>query len=78
METIRMHKVAAVAAAVVIVLSGCSAVGTKDKDTAIGVGAGGASGPIPGVGAVGTAAGAVAGGIVGHEIGKPKEPPPEN
>jgi osmotically inducible lipoprotein OsmB len=72
MKTIRMYSVSAVAAAVLIGLSGCAGMSTQDKDTAIGVGVGGVAGSVLGGGVLGTAAGAVAGGVVGHEVGKPR------
>ena len=87
MKTILMYSVSAVAAAVLIGLSGCPGMSTQDKDTAIGVGVGGVAGAhhpggggrpeqfagaALGGGVVGTAAGAVVGGVIGHEVGKPK------
>ena len=72
MKTMQKGVVSAVAAAVLIGLSGCSGMTTQDKDTAIGAGVGGVAGSVLGGGLLGTAAGAVAGGVVGHEVGKPR------
>lgn len=72
MKTIRMYSVSAIAAAVLIGLSGCAGMSTQDKDTAIGAGVGGVAGSVLGGGVLGTAAGAVVGGVVGHEVGKPR------
>ena len=72
MKTILKYSGSALAAAVLIGLSGCAGMSTQDKDTAIGAGVGGVAGSVLGGGILGTAAGAVVGGVVGHEVGKPK------
>ena len=72
MKTMQKGVVSAIAAAVLIGLSGCSGMTTQDKDTAIGAGVGGVAGSVLGGGLLGTAAGAVVGGVVGHEVGKPR------
>lgn len=73
MKTIRKYSVSAVAAAVLIGLSGCAGMSTQDKGTATGAVIGGVAGNILGGGGIlGTAAGAAVGGVVGHEVTKPK------
>lgn len=52
-------------------LSGCSGMSTRDKNTAIGAGVGAAAGAVlTGGSAVGTVGGAAVGGIIGNQIGK--------
>lgn len=71
-----MHDVKAILAALVLAVgaAGCSTwdkLGTREKDTAIGAGAGAAGGAIlSGGSAAGTAAGAVIGGAAGNVYGK--------
>lgn len=58
-------------AVLLISLSGCSGMSTRDKNTAIGAGVGAAAGAVlTGGGAVGTIGGAAVGGIIGNQIGK--------
>lgn len=67
------YSVSAIAAAILMVLGGCSGMSTQDKGTAAGAVIGGVAGNvIGGGGLLGTAAGAAAGGIIGHEVTKPK------
>ena len=67
------YPASAVAAAVLIVLGGCSGMSTQDRGTATGAVIGGVAGNvIGGGGLLGTAAGAAAGGIIGHEVSKPR------
>jgi len=60
-----------VATVLLINLSGCSGMSTRDKNTAIGAGVGAAAGAVlTGGSAVGTVGGAAVGGIIGNQIGK--------
>jgi len=60
-----------VATVLLINLSGCSGMSTRDKSTAIGAGVGAAAGAVlTGGSAVGTVGGAAVGGIIGNQIGK--------
>lgn len=60
-----------VAIATVLGLSACSGMSSRDKNTAIGAGAGAIGGAIlTGGGTAGTVGGAVVGGVIGHEVGK--------
>jgi osmotically inducible lipoprotein OsmB len=61
------------AAVLFVVLSGCSGMTEQQRGTATGAVIGGMAGNIlGGGGGLETAAGAVAGGVVGHEVTKPK------
>jgi osmotically inducible lipoprotein OsmB len=54
-------------------LSGCSGMSTRDRNTAAGAGIGAVGGAVlTGGSAAGTAAGAVVGGVIGHEVDKGK------
>jgi osmotically inducible lipoprotein OsmB len=54
-------------------LSGCSDMSRRDKDTAIGAGAGALGGAVlSGGSGVGTVGGAAVGGVIGNQIGKDK------
>ncbi|WJV60790.1 osmotically-inducible lipoprotein OsmB [Pectobacteriaceae bacterium C52] len=63
--------IAAMAIALTIGLSGCSNMSKRDRNTAIGAGAGAIGGSVLTHGSVlGTVGGAAVGGIVGHEVAK--------
>jgi osmotically inducible lipoprotein OsmB len=63
--------------AVVLVLAGlggCAGMSTQDKNTAIGAGVGAVGGAVlTGGSTMGTIGGAAVGGIIGHEVDKPKK-----
>jgi osmotically inducible lipoprotein OsmB len=60
-----------VVSAMILGLSACSGMSSRDKNTAIGAGAGALGGAIlTGGGTAGTIGGAVVGGVIGHEVGK--------
>ena len=60
-----------VVAAMLLGLGGCSGMSTRDKDTAIGAGAGAVAGAVlTGGSAVGTVGGAAVGGLIGNQVGK--------
>lgn len=62
---------AAVAATLVMSLSACSGWSKRDRNTAIGAGAGAVGGAILTDGsALGTLGGAAVGGLIGHQVGK--------
>ena len=55
--------------AVVLGLTACSGMSTRDKNTAVGAGAGGVLGAVlTGGSAVGTVGGAAVGGVIGNQI----------
>jgi osmotically inducible lipoprotein OsmB len=71
MKTIKSIAVSTVAFAFVLGLGGCADMNRTDRDTAIGAGAGALGGAVlTGGSPLGVAAGAVVGGVVGHEVGK--------
>ncbi|HOB46036.1 MAG TPA: glycine zipper 2TM domain-containing protein [Zoogloea sp.] len=54
-------------------LSGCVGMSAQDRSTAIGAGIGAVGGAVlTGGSAVGTVGGAAVGGVIGHEVNKPK------
>ena len=69
----KLNSFASSAVAVILVLSvtGCGGMTTREKNTAIGAGVGAAAGAVlTGGGLLGTVGGAALGGVVGHEISK--------
>jgi osmotically inducible lipoprotein OsmB len=61
-------------ALIVLSLTGCSNLSTRDKNTIIGAGIGAAAGAVlTGGSGIGTAGGAAVGGIIGNQVGKHKE-----
>ncbi len=74
MKTMHRYAVGALSAALLLGLSGCGEMSTRDKDTAIGAGIGAVGGAVlTGGSAVGTVGGAAVGGVIGHEVGKDKQ-----
>ncbi|MEO8442329.1 MAG: glycine zipper 2TM domain-containing protein [Betaproteobacteria bacterium] len=70
MKTMHGFAVGAVAA-MLLGLGGCSEMSTRDKDTAIGAGAGAVAGAVlTGGSPVGTVGGAAVGGLIGNQVGK--------
>ena len=67
-----MHGIAVGAvAAMLLGIGGCSDMSTRDKDTAIGAGAGAVAGAVlTGGSPVGTVGGAAVGGLIGNQVGK--------
>jgi osmotically inducible lipoprotein OsmB len=73
MKTMQRFAVSAVAAAVLLGLSGCGEMTTRDRDTAIGAGVGAIGGNVlTGGSTAGTIGGAAVGGIIGNQVGKDK------
>ena len=71
MKTMHRFAVSAVTAAVLLGVGGCSGMSTRDRDTAIGAGAGAVGGAVlTGGSAVGTVGGAAVGGVIGNQVGK--------
>ncbi len=59
-----------VAAALILGLSGCTSMSSRDKNTAIGAGIGAVAGAVlTGGSALGTVGGAAVGGVIGNQIG---------
>ena len=71
MKTAQRFVVTLSAAALVLSLSACSGMTTRDKNTAIGAGVGAAAGAVlTGGSGLGTVGGGAIGGIIGNQIGK--------
>lgn len=69
----RNHSLSLIAgiAVLLISLSGCSSMSSRDKSTAIGAGVGAVTGAVlTGGSAVGTVGGAAVGGVIGNQVGK--------
>lgn len=71
MKTLNKLAICAVSAAMLLNLAGCAGMSARDRNTAIGAGAGAIGGSIlTGGSAVGTVGGAAVGGLLGHEVGR--------
>ena len=74
MKTMNRFTQCSILAVFALGLSACSGMSTQDRNTAIGAGAGAVGGAVlTGGSAVGTVGGAAVGGIIGHEVSKPKK-----
>ena len=74
METTQRFALSAVAIAALLGLAACAGMTQQDKNTAIGAGVGAVGGAVlTGGSAVGTVGGAAVGGVIGHEVDKPKK-----
>lgn len=72
---IQSKKIATVALAATLMLglSACSNMSERDRNTAIGAGAGGVAGSVlTGGSTAGAVGGAVVGGVIGNQVGKNK------
>lgn len=68
------HVLVPFAAATLFALGACSSMSTQDRNTVIGAGAGAVGGAVlTGGSALGTVGGAAVGGVIGHEVDKPKK-----
>ena len=73
MRTKQRFAFSAVAAALLLGMGGRAGMSDQDKNTVIGAGAGAVGGSVlTGGSAVGTVGGAAVGGIIGHEVSKPR------
>ena len=73
MRTMQRFAFSPVVAAMLLNRGGCAGMSTQDKSTAIGAGVGAVGGAVlTGGSALGTVGGAAVGGIIGHEVSKPK------
>jgi osmotically inducible lipoprotein OsmB len=74
MKTMQRFAVSAVTAAVLIGLGGCGDMSTRDRDTALGAGAGAVAGAVLSNGSpLGVVGGAAVGGVIGNQVGKGEE-----
>lgn len=73
MKTSHRLSLIAVTSAMLLELSACAGMTEQEKSTAIGAGAGAIGGSVlTGGSTAGTLGGAAVGGVIGHEVGKPK------
>ncbi|SDP46146.1 osmotically inducible lipoprotein OsmB [Rhodoferax sp. OV413] len=72
MKTTRHYAASALAAAALVILSGCAGMTRQEKGIATGAAIGGVAGAAVGGGVLGTAAGAAVGGVIGNEVVKRK------
>jgi osmotically inducible lipoprotein OsmB len=69
MKSIGKITTGAIAAMVLVGMTGCSGMSRQDRNTAIGAGVGGVAGSVLTSGStVGTVGGAVVGGVVGNQV----------
>ncbi|HYN60988.1 MAG TPA: prenyltransferase [Rubrivivax sp.] len=74
MNTIQRLATYALAAAALAGLGACAGMSQQDKNTAAGAGIGAVGGAVlTGGSALGTVGGAAVGGVIGHEVDKPKK-----
>jgi osmotically inducible lipoprotein OsmB len=73
MKSTRNLAISASLAALLLGLGGCAGMTEQEKGTAIGAGAGAIGGAVLGGGTLGTLGGAAVGGVIGHEVTKPKQ-----
>lgn len=74
MTTLNRMTVAALGAAVLLAVGGCSGMSER-QDTATGAVGGAVAGAVLEGGPIGIVGGAVVGGVIGHEVGKDKDKP---
>ena len=68
------YVISMLALAMLVAVSGCSGMSTRDKYTAGGAAVGAATGAVlSGGGLIGTGVGAAVGGVIGNQVGKHKE-----
>ncbi len=69
MITMRKNIVSAAFLVMIVALSGCSGMSTRDRNTALGAGAGAVGGALlTGGSTIGTVGGAAVGGVIGNQI----------
>ena len=73
MKSTKPIAISASLTALLLGLGGCAGMSEQEKGTAIGAGAGAIGGAVLGGGTLGTLGGAAVGGVIGHEVTKPKK-----
>ena len=74
MNTIQRIAISGLVVATLAGLGGCGGMTTREKNTAIGAGAGAVvGGVLTGGSAIGTVGGAAVGGVIGNQVGKDKK-----
>ena len=73
MNTIKTFAATTAAAIALVTLSGCAGMTQREKNVAVGAGAGAVAGSVlTGGSALGTLGGAAVGGVIGNEVSKDK------
>lgn len=73
MKTMQKLAVNTIVVAAFLTLAGCSGMSRQDQSTAAGAGIGAVGGAVlTGGDALGTVGGAAVGGVIGHEMNKPR------
>ncbi|WP_295624097.1 osmotically-inducible lipoprotein OsmB [uncultured Nitrosomonas sp.] len=73
MKMIKKFIVSAAFLTIILVLSGCSGMSTRDRNTALGAGVGAVGGAVLTNGStLGTIGGAAVGGVIGNQVGNGK------
>lgn len=73
MKPHQRNTILAITLGATVLLSGCSDMSKRDRDTAIGAGAGALGGAVLSNGSgLGTVGGAAVGGVIGNQIGRDK------
>lgn len=73
MKSIQRLSISAVAVAMLLSLGACAGMSRQDQNTAAGAGIGAVGGAIlTGGSAIGTVGGAAVGGVIGHEVSRPR------
>ncbi|MDR5750105.1 MULTISPECIES: glycine zipper 2TM domain-containing protein [Caballeronia] len=70
MKNIKQIGAAALVVALLGGLTACDSMTTRQRDTAVGAGVGGAAGAVIGGSALSTLGGAAVGGVIGNQVGK--------
>ncbi|MGL6113059.1 MAG: glycine zipper 2TM domain-containing protein [Rubrivivax sp.] len=74
MKTIRQFTFIALSTVALAGLGACAGMSQQDQNTAVGAGVGAVGGAVlTGGSALGTIGGAAVGGVIGHEVSKPKK-----
>jgi hypothetical protein len=74
MKTIKVTATAILAVAALVGLGACGDMSRRNRDMAIGAGAGAVGGAVlTGGSAIGTIGGAAVGGVIGNEVGKDRK-----
>ena len=73
MKTMQKLAASTIVAAAFLSLTACSGMSRQDQNTAVGAGIGAVGGAVlTGGDALGTVGGAAVGGVIGHEVNKPR------
>ncbi len=74
MHTTKNSAFTVITLTILLSISGCGGMTTRDKSTAVGAGVGAVGGAVlTGGGVLGTVGGAAVGGVIGNQVGKDKK-----